>query len=277
MKRNLGRALMLAALGMVAIGSRASADSSYIIDPTQSYVTVGIYNDSPLNGGLELSIPQQLGSDTSALTGFLNALVSGGNISFGGGSSIGLTTFGSNLLPDANGGDSTGPDPANTGGAPAQIGLELLGLGYASINGGTMDITGGATPVTAGVFDGTQQSVALLSATLAYWIDASSLGQGVIFGSDVVAPPAQSAQNGVDHLGNSTYQLGTVVGNTITIPIFADVVENINPLTVDVVFTGQIVATLAPVVPEPSTFVLGSIGLVGSVLAYRVRRSARKA
>jgi hypothetical protein len=284
MKRNLGRALMVAALGMVAIGNRANADSSYVIDPTQSYVEVGIYGGgSPLSGGNLFSyaqVPGTPGSDTSFLQGTLNADTSGGNISFGGGSSISLTNFPTNLLPDVGGGDASGPDPGGTGGAPAEIGLGVnIGgavTGVASINGATLDVSGGATPVVGGLFDGTQQSISLLTAGITYWLDASGLGAGILYGSEVVAPPISTAQNGVDSNGNSTYQTGTVIGNTITLPLFADVSETVSGITLDVVFQGQIVATLAPVVPEPSTFVLGSIGLV-SVLAYRVRRGARKA
>jgi len=277
MKRNLGRALMLAAVGMVAIGARASADTAYTIDPTQSYVTGAIWFGSPLaDGSLQVTGPQvgpggQGSSDTSNLNGTLNADVTGTSISFGGGSTIGLTLFPGVLLPDADGGTSASPDPTGDGGSPAQIGLSLtITEGYAAINGATLDVTGAATPIAGGSFDATQQGVTLLTASLAYWIS------GLANGSDVVGPPGLSATNGIDSSGNSTYQTGTVSGNTITLPLFVDVQEAVSGLTIDVVFTGQIVAT-AGAVPETSTFVLGGLGLVGSVLAYRVRRKLRNA
>jgi hypothetical protein len=286
MKRNLGRAFVLAAFGIIAMGSRASADT-YTIDEANSSVTAAVYLGGPPDaGGGQITEAQLPGSDTSALFGTLNADVSGGNISFGGGSSISLTSFPTVLLPDANGGDSSSPDPAGTGGATWQIGLQTNDLananglqGYIGITNGTLDITGAATPLSGGSFDATAQTISLLTANLGYWLNLNIPGvfTGVVYGAETVAPPTGTAQNGVDSAGYSNYQQGSVVGNTIILPIFADVQQAVSGITVDVIFTGQIVAIRQVAVPEPSTFVLGSIGLVGSVLAYRVRRSARKA
>jgi hypothetical protein len=289
MKRNLGRALMLVALGMVAMGSRASADTAYTIDSSLSFLTASIYAGSPLSGGTQVSSFQVVGSDTSALQGALNADTSGGNISFGGGSSIGLTTFaGGNLLPDANGGDSSGPDPAGTGGIPAQLGLTLdlspIGapvFGFANVNTATLDVTGAGTSLGGGgSFDATAQTIQLTTAQLALWVNAEGLmipGVGILPETLTITPGSNAiAPNGIDSSGTSNYQTGTVVGNTITLPIFADVQEGVSGITLDIVFSGQIVATAGAAVPEPSTFVLGGLGLVGSVLAYRVRRGARK-
>jgi len=287
MKRTLGRVLVLTALGLVAIGARANADTSYAIDSALSSVTATVYlGGPPSQGGQAITTYQVLGSDTSALTGTLNADISGGNISFDGGSSIGLTNFPTHLLPDANGGNASGPDPAGTGGATWQFGLETNAFaeagglsGYIGVGGATLDISGGATPITAGTFDATQQTISLLTANIAYWlnVDIPSLLVGIEFGSEVVAPPTATAQNGVDTAGVSNYQLGTVVGNTIVLPLFADVSQAVSGLTVDVIFQGQIVASPGALVPEPSTFVLGGIGLIGSMLAFGARRSGRKA
>jgi len=297
MKRNLGRALVLAALGMVAIGGRANADpTAYAIDSSQSYIQVGVYLGSPLGGGGLLTGPQSTtpySSDTASLSGTLTADTSapGGNISFGDGSSTSITpaTYPSNLLPDANGGDSTGPDPAGTGGAPAQFGLAInvsapgLGtiFGYASISNAVFsvaDLNPGGTALSGGTFDALQQEVLLTSGTLSYWLNLNlpGLEVGIIYGSEVIAPPISSAPNGVDAEGNTAPNTtGTVVGSVITLPVFADVTQDVGGITLDVAFQGQIVTEAA--VPEPSSLVLASIGLIGSVLAFNARRRLRKA
>jgi hypothetical protein len=279
---------MLATFGMVAVGSRASADSTYYIDPSQSYLTVGVYLGDPLKGG-NLGTASQTGtSDTTWLYGNLQAAIGGGNISFGGGS-VGLAYQTTNMLPDANGGDSAGPDPAGTGGAPAQFGLVLLpnGLGlsgYLSVYNAAATVTDFAGPTAltpgpgVGIFDATQQDVGLTSAGISYWLNGVAAGLGILYGSEVVAPPTASVQNNVSSGGYSTYAQGVVTSlggvTSILLPVFADVEQVVSGITLDVLLSGQIVATS---VPEPSTFVLAGVGLVGSLVVVSARRRLRKA
>jgi hypothetical protein len=283
MKSNLARTLMVAALGMAAIGNRASADTSYTIDSTLSSLNVAVYLGGPPGTGTLVTLPQAPGSDTATLSGFLNATV-GGNISFGGGSNVVLNNQPGVFLPDANGGDSTGPDPAGTGGAPASIALSLdpsigLGTGFIAISGATSDVTNfapGGTALTAGTFDATQQNILVTNGSLAYWLNTVL---GLEFGQETVATPTSplSAQNGVDSGGNTTPLLGTavVVGNltTIVLPIFADQSETLSGLPIDIVFSGTIVATaVASAVPEPGTFGMMGVAMVGLGLAGWARR-----
>jgi len=281
---------MVAALGMAAIGDRASAATvNYTIDSALSSLQVGVYlgGPPPPDGGGELvTLPQSLTSDTSILSGSLLANLAGGNISFPGGSNIEYGYQPGNYLPDANGGNESGPDPNGTGGAPAQIALQLdpatgLGTGYISIANAVSDITNATsspsgTPITAGTFDATQQNVLVTAGNLAYWLNTTIAG--LVYGSEVAATPTKplSAQNGIDSQMNTYPQVGTVTSvagiTTITLPIFADQFVLIGSgVGIDIVFTGQIVATAASI-PEPSTFVLAGIGLVGSILLFKARR-----
>jgi len=288
MRFNLGRALMLATFGMVAVGSRASADSTYYIDPSQSSLTIALYLGDPLAPGNTPATTSQVGtSDTTGLFGTLAVGIGGGNISFGG-ASVGLDYQSTNMLPDANGGDSTGPDPAGTGGAPAQFGLQLLpnGLGISGVLGVSdatatiTDLVGGGTALTpgpgVGVFDATQQNIGLATSTIAYWLNTGALA-GILYGTESAVG---TAQNGVTP-GYSTYNQGavTLVGGvtSILLPVFADVQAVVSGITLDVLLSGQIVATSVSAVPEPSTFVLAGVALAGSLVVAGARRRLRKA
>ncbi|HEY1599939.1 MAG TPA: PEP-CTERM sorting domain-containing protein [Pirellulales bacterium] len=288
MRCNLLRTLVIAALGLAAISNHASAGPvTFTIDPTQSSLQAIAYlGGPPSGGGTQITTAQSGTSDTTSLYGSLVAdtAAAGGNISFPGGSNVNYTYQPGNFLPDANGGDATGPDPAGTGGAPAQFGLLVnipgLATGYISISSALSDISdfsAGGTPLSGGSFDATQQNVLVTQGSIAYWISAPALSATPLFGSSVIAPPTLAAQNGVDSAGNSNGQVGSVttIGGvtTITLPIFADQVVSVSGLPVDVVFTGQIVATAT--VPEPTTFALAGFGIVGLMLVAtrRLRRS----
>jgi hypothetical protein len=279
--------IAIVALAGALIASRASAAPvSFTIDPTQSSLQAIAYlGGPPSGGGTQITTAQTGTSDTTSLYGNLIADTSapGGNISFSGGSVVNYTYQPGNMLPDANGGDATGPDPLGTGGAPAQFGLLVnipgLATGYISISSALSDVsdfTAGGTALSGGSFDATQQNVLVTQGSIAYWISAPAISATPLFGSSVIAPPTLSAQNGVDSSGNSNGQVGTVTNiggvTTITLPIFADQVVSVSGLPVDVIFTGQIVATAT--VPEPTTFALAGVGMVGLMLVAnrRLRR-----
>ncbi len=300
MRCNLGRALWLAAFGIVMIGSRASADLVYTINPAQSYLTLEVYDGgSPLSGGYQVTEsqvgPGGLGSsDTTSLSGTLNASVGGGSISFGGGSSLEFAYQPEPLLPNASGGNASGPGTPS----PAQYGLtvqpdNVLGAsGYIALSGAAGDITNYSGPSgltlvngTTSSFHATNQNFVLTAAGLAFWLNVPGLG--VDYGTEVLAPPAVSVQNGVDAYGFSTYSTGTVTTlagiTSITLPVFADVHVDVyigptSYIPLDVVMTGQIVASsVASPVPEPSTLVLACVGVVGSLLVFNARRRPRNA
>jgi len=287
MKSNLTRILMVAALGMAAIGNSASADTSYTIDPTLSSLSVAVYLGGPPGIGTLVTVPQSGTSDTTQLSGTLNATI-GGNISFGGGSNVIYGYQAGNFLPDANGGTPSNPDPAMTGGAPAQIALALdpttgLGTGYIAIGSSVAaasdvtNVTPGGTALTAGLFDATQQNVLVTSGNISYWLDTVLASAN---GAQIIATPGSplTAQNGVDSFGNTTPLVGSVVVagpiTTITLPVFADQFVSLGSgLGIDVVFTGTIVAnTPMAGVPEPGTFGMMGVAMVGLGLAGWARR-----
>jgi len=278
----------IAALCATAMASRAiAAPMNFTVNPALSSISVQAYLGGPPAGGGTLITSSQdpiIDTTTTALGGTLVADISapGPNISFPGGSNITYANQPINVLPDSNGGNAVSPDPAMTGGSPAQIGLFVnipgLATGYLAISGALSDVTdfaAGGTPLAGGMFDATQQNILVTAGNGAYWINAPSLG-GVQNGTTVLAPPALSAQNGVDSQGNVFPQNGSVmtVGpvSTITLPLFADQVVTLSGLPIDVIFTGQIVATS---VPEPSTMVMAVLGLAG--LVPLVVRRLRKA
>ena len=121
MRGHFARTTMVAVLILGTFGIHANADpQTFWIDPSQSYLTVGFWqNGSPDTGGT-LITQSQTGttSDTTSLSGSLSIDTSGGQIAFETpGSPINLAYQPTNLLPDPSGGNAAGPDPAGTGGA----------------------------------------------------------------------------------------------------------------------------------------------------------------
>jgi hypothetical protein len=278
---------MLAGLSVALIGSRASAaPMSYVVDPTESSLTVAIFIGGPPAAGGIAATEAQIGtSDTSALSGTMSIDTSGGNISFLGGTiTPALQPFA--LLPATDGGSPSGPGTPVAG--LYQFGLQLnpligLGTGYASIYNVASSVTDLTSPtsLSGGLFDATQQNVNILSGTLAYWLNTTIAG--LVYGNEVAAPPTLSARNGIDSHGSTGY-IGsgsvTTVGplTTVTLPVFADAYVAIGSgVGIDIIFDGQIVAVAGGVsIPEPGSITLMGIALVGGGLGWAVRRRHRQ-
>jgi len=287
MKKKVVTTLMLAALGVAVFGSRASAAPvTYTIDPTESSLTVGIYlGGPPSTGGVLVTGPQVGTSDTASLSGTMNIDTTGGSISFSGGTITPLINpFPGGFLPALNGGSNTGPGLPVVGVYQFALDLppaEMLGTGYASIYNATSSVTSlMPTALTAGLFDSTQQSVSILSANLAYWLNTTIAG--LVYGSETAAPPALSARNGVDTHGSTGY-IGsgsvTTIGpvTKVTLPLFADAYVAAGSVGLDIIFTGQVVADVgAPSIPEPASITLLGIALVSGGAVWAARRRRQK-
>ncbi len=128
--------------------------------------------------------------------------------------------------------------------------------------------------------NGEGQNVVLTQGIANYWLNTGSIA-GIVYGT---LGASGAVPNGIDSYGNDTGNTGTVttVGTitTIDLPIYGDISEHISTgsgsVTLDIILTGQIVASVTSI-PEPSTLVLASVGLVSSLLVVAARRRKRKA
>jgi PEP-CTERM motif len=141
----------------------------------------------------------------------------------------------------------------------------FLDAGPLAIRNAIMDLTsGGPLALTAGTFDGSLVTVG----TTVGDADFNLTGPFPVNGTSSLA--GQTGLNGLLTIGTVVTAGGLT---TITIPISVDVPVSVSGLTFDAIFSGQIVAS-GPAVPEPSTFVLAGIGLVGIGLSIVKRRRA---
>lgn len=288
MKRKVVSTLMLAALGMAAISSRASAaPMTYTIVPTESSLSASIYLGGPPAGAApgtlvtlgQVTLPTD--SSTAFLSGTMSIDTSGGSITFGANTVTPLISP-YPLLPAANGGSNTGPGLPVTG--LYQFGLQLntsigIGTGYASISASSFS-AGGAAPLSGGMFDpNLNTSITLLSGNLAYWLNTTIAG--LVYGTE--AAPATTVTNGVDSHGSTGY-IGpgtvTTVGpvTTVKLPVFVDDFITISSgVGIDIVFSGLITATASSaVIPEPGSITLMGIAVVGGGVGWAIRRRRRQ-
>ncbi|HVU89975.1 MAG TPA: hypothetical protein VHD36_21770 [Pirellulales bacterium] len=286
---------MIRAIGgvlAVALASQMAHGATYTIDSSQSHLSLSFVDPT---SGMPASLAQFAGSDTEPLSGTLDATTGGGSVTFNS-SSIG---FGSQagIYPNATGGNAvagtTSPLPdlppaspnigstqtANYGltvifptnpGDPLDLNTAAL-AGYAAIDSALASLTGSAT-ISAGSFDTTG---------LTYTNTAGNLDFNLNTGVGDYNPPTQNFQTGLPFaLGSTSIAgsdgqlasagLGTIAGNTITIPIQVTVPLDMGIQTVNAVFSGQIVATTR--VPEPGTMALA---LLGGLAVLPAIRSAR--
>ena len=203
-------------------------------------------------------------SDLTHLGGFVQADVSGTAITFTGGSGI---TFDNQPTPMEPGIGGVLP-----GSAAAAYGLiiDVNGAitGPVRVRDALAEVTSGSIPWIGTAFDAAAASIGLTAG-----------------GMDVNLSGFTTVVDTLDLSGNSGLNLlpagvitfdGPVASILIPIHVQADVPVEISPgffITLTAIFDGQIVAT--GTVPEPSTFVLGGMGLAGlGMAAFRRRKKA---
>lgn len=248
---------------MLAWNSPVSADT-LTIDSSQSFLKLAVSID-----GTPIATAQVPGSDTTYIAGTLEATVSGGNITFDGGSVLDFLEFdggNTDLLP-AVGGGSVG-DPGTP--APADYGLLIdLGIvsGYGAVRLALADVTGGPEAIAGNAFDTSNLTLALTDGDL----DVNLSGFANI--ADSVDISGNMALNSSGGNGYTTVNNGM---QYVVLPIDLEVVipVEISPgvvLPITAAFTGQVVT-----VPEPTTMAL--LGVACAVVpAVGYRRMRRRA
>jgi len=254
----------------LSVGALRATAATFVLDPNNSNlkVSVGGYEDDG-NGNLvfvSFTSPQTPGSDNTSLSGSLQATVGGGLIDFTGLSNIVFDNQSVDQEP-LPGGILPGSATANYG-----VNLNVFDgaiFGPGAIRGALADLTGNSLLV-GNQFDSAGLLLALTAGTIDINLDANAIGQGILATSAAIS-------------GNSAANLATpgtldLVGSDLNlyIPIFVEVAVPVQAgsltLTVIARFEGQITAT--SLVPEPSTFLMAGVGLVGlGAAGYRRARS----
>lgn len=236
-------AATVAALVSLAPASRAGT-MTLTVDSSESSLTLS---------GMAFGLPftaQTSGSMVDAVSGTLQANLSGGVLTFSGGSAI-------TLMANPAGPFSTAPNPI--GSEAGNFGVSangfITGYGAASVNGVyrgmTFDITAGTAQ--NGVAP-TGETFTLTAGTLDYGITLNGLGQSL--SASLVGVGGQ----------NTATTVASFDGSVLTLPVQIDTGAYANR---EEEYVGTLVAT---VVPEPSAPALAGMGVVGFAL-WRFRRS----
>jgi hypothetical protein len=224
---------------------------SFNIDPAQSHITLTL---ETADGTQIISSPQTPGSDTTSLSGTLNADLTASTIQF---LPTGDTQFALQSVPQSPLGDGS------AGSAPAQYGLSISVPGAITgvVAGRSYvgDATSGVIPLAGGAYDASQLTLGLLSGITGY--NLLVLGSPAV-GSFNTNFPAPNSLTG----GTFTESAGVY---TITAPILASGLSTVDGVTLVDVFSGQVVATAT--VPEPASMLLAAIG-VAMLFCCRRRR-----
>jgi len=235
------------ALSLILLASPAQA-STAVIDDSISLVTV---QGSLSNGTDTLPItPQAPGSLQTSLSGTLQVDISGGNITFFGGSLIVAADQGGSFLPFNT--------DANLAGEVADILPGITAVG--AFRDFTFDLIGGPIPLNLdGTFDASGLFFDSLSGTFDYEVPgllgpfSDSLGGQASLGS---------LTGSVELLPSGNYE--------VIIPFSLSFLTTIDELTLDLTAAGRISA----ITPEPSSYILAvmaALSLAGVV--YRHRQS----
>jgi hypothetical protein len=279
--------VVLACATCALSGFRSARADTFYVDPDFSSLSIAIYDHST---STLLTSAQTSGSDTTTLGGTFDATIASGAITFNSGA-ISFDNQGTDMQPAiGGGGDSAGtamnPYPPSPGSDPASYGLvlsvydpdnpeSLVLAGVLAVRDALAGISSdSAITITGGSsFDASQINMVFNSGTtLDYNINNGSDGSAFLNGTTAIdgTPGANTLTGG----GIGTF--GGVTG--ITIPVYVDVNVTTGGLNVDVVLSGSIGATNAAPgapVPEPGTFVLAAMALVGGlpVAVRRMRKS----
>ena len=277
---------VIVALNATLVASRVgAAPITYTISAAQSHLTIGAVNQ-----GIPLTIAQSTGSDTTSLSGSILAEIGGGSISLLSHNSITYNNQASLQSPGVGGGFASAGAPANgfssppglplpsfPGSGPAAYGelfiipndlsdsLDVNNstlVGYVALRSLLSDITG-ATPLNAGSFTTDALSLKIIAGNLDY-----NLNNGTGDGSPFTHGFASVGGNSGANSGAGNGSVVTAGGfQTITIPIRLDVPVNTGLFAFDLIITGQIVAQAA-IVPEPGTFGMAGVGLIGVISLF---------
>lgn len=289
MRCNMFRILMCVAVACASVFASSASAAIYTIDPTQSSLQVSVFAS-----GVPLTQAQFTGSDVTSLSGTLDVVIGGGNLTVN--STPSSVTFANQANPVAPGPGGGVPTPGTVNALPdlpaaglgvGNYGFELIVpgdpsdpsqwlnldtagiVGYADISAALASLAG-TVAISGGVFSPNGLTVSTDAGALDY-----NLNQGNGDGPPQTSSPFINGTTGIG--GNSGVVAGapngSVIGNTLIIPIFVDVPVNTGLFIVDAVFSGTIVATTA--VPEPSSIALAGLGLVALIPV--IRRRLRKA
>jgi hypothetical protein len=227
-----------------------ASELSFAIDSSQSYLAFSLETDD----GTQFSSAQTPGSDTTALSGFVNVEVTGDSVQFLPTANI---QFAQQLLPQSPLADGA------LGTAPAQYGLNLLlpgiGDGVVAARNYVGDATSDLIARVGDSFDASLVTLDLPSGVTSY--NLTLLGSPVSGSFDSNNPALNEMATGTLAL------TGNVL--TLTLPILIHGTVSVSGVSVVNVYTGQIVATA--LVPEPGGLSLAVAGLIALIAYGRFR------
>lgn len=232
---------IVATTAVTVLTSTQAVMAAFIVDTSSSSITIGVQITAPLNVTLSA---QTAGSNIVTFTpeSYIDASVIGGDLVFSGGSIVAVT--------------KPGPfQPGNISGNIAFTGSAAFGLAQIrAVGQGLVMGVGGTTALTGTNFD------------------LGALEVGFDAGNLVYAVTGLVNESGNENIGGQSAALpagvGTLIGDTLTIPISTNIVIQNDALTASVSLNGQIVAIYA--VPEPA-----SLSLLGVALSMTVLRRRR--
>jgi hypothetical protein len=261
-------AIATAAATVLLLPTTAKANVvDFLLVQPSSNLTANVTLTGPVLGGTKASVPQAAGADTTTYFGHLYVDFQPGTIQLMPGSSISAAINGVWAPHDPVSSNPSGPPPA--GADPGNYGLAfptiqlvanqyglVLDNGAPGIPSTPMAIDGGGNFALAG------QAMHYTAGRQAF---VSALGNST---ASTIDFPTIFSTSSAD-IGN--WNVGT---QTLTIPIHSKVTFNVTQdfdgIDESNFLTGQLVAV--PFVPEPSSFVLAALGLIGLVVWRRRKR-----
>ena len=273
------RRLLPSVLAAVAAASLATSASAAVvifeIDPNASVIdlygsadlTADGFGIVPFEAQGPLGIPSNVPGFSDGLSaqfeGWIKADVTGGSITF----LPLLAADRANGLDSGSWAPELGGGPAGTtigtvGSDPAVYGNALIGgLLVTALRDFSFNL-GGTTPLAGGTFPNlpvTLQADSILELT-------DNTGVNAVTGPTSAPLPLPPIPNFLAADGSLT---GTAIGDTITIPIGLEFSFPLGTTPVTFGLTGVVVGT---VIPEPTSFALAGLGMLG--LVFRRRRRA---